>query len=257
MHGILIAVLTAATLVVLLPVLVFSGEIVLALLPAPRPAPERAAHPAVAVLVPAHNEALAIASTLQTLLPQLRSEDRLLVIADNCSDDTAAVAAAAGAQVIERHDPQQRGKGFALDFGVRQLSQRPPQVLIIVDADCEVASGCIQRLASLCAARGRPIQGRYRMNLPAAAGALRRIAQFAWLVRNEVRPRGLARVGLPCQLMGSGMAFPWHMVAGGRLASGHLVEHRTGGKEVCSDVHELSARLLRRHVGDRTHCSAW
>ena len=154
------------------------------------------------------------------------------MIADNCSDDTAAVAAAAGAQVIERHDPQQRGKGFALDFGVRQLSQRPPQVLIIVDADCEVASGCIQRLASLCAARGRPIQGRYRMNLPAAAGALRRIAQFAWLVRNEVRPRGLARVGLPCQLMGSGMAFPWHMVAGGRLASGHLVEDLKLGLEL-------------------------
>ncbi|HEY7930015.1 MAG TPA: glycosyltransferase family 2 protein [Steroidobacteraceae bacterium] len=232
MHSILIAVLTAATLVVLLPVLVFSGEIVLALLPARRPAPVGAAHPPVAVLVPAHNEALAIASTLQTLLPQLRSEDRLLVIADNCSDDTAAVAAAAGAQVIERHDTQQRGKGFALDFGVRQLSQRPPQVLIIVDADCEVAGGCIQRLAGLCAARGRPIQGRYRMNLPAAAGALRRIAQFAWLVRNEVRPRGLARVGLPCQLMGSGMAFPWQMVAGGRLASGHLVEDLKLGLEL-------------------------
>ena len=70
------------------------------------------------------------------------------------------------------------------------------------------------------------------MNLPAAAGALRRIAQFAWLVRNEVRPRGLARVGLPCQLMGSGMAFPWHMVAGGRLASGHLVEDLKLGLEL-------------------------
>lgn len=232
MHGILIALLTAATLVVLLPVLVFALETGLALLPAPRQPRGDATRPAIAVLVPAHNEALAITATLQTLLPQLRSGDRLLVIADNCSDDTAPVAAAAGAEVIVRHDKQQRGKGFALDFGVRHLSPRPPAVLIIVDADCEVAAGCIERLADLCVARGRPIQGRYLMNLPPGAGALRRIAQFAWVVRNEVRPRGLARVGLPCQLMGSGMAFPWQTVASGRLASGHLVEDLKLGLEL-------------------------
>lgn len=237
MHGLLIALLTVATALVLLPVLVFGGEVALAMLPASSSpaasAPQLSApRPPVAVLVPAHNESGAIAASLQAILAQLRQDDRLLVVADNCSDDTRAVAAATGAEVIERHDVQRRGKGFALDFGVRYLAQRPPAVLIIVDADCLISSGAIDQLASLCAARGRPIQARYLMRLPPGAGALRRIAQFAWLVRNEVRPRGLLRIGLPCQLMGSGMAFAWTDVAGGRLASGHLVEDLKLGLEL-------------------------
>ena len=36
-----------------------------------------------------------------------------------------------------------------------------------------------------------------------------RVAEFAWRVNNWVRPLGLAALGLPCQLMGTGMAFPW------------------------------------------------
>ena len=74
--------------------------------------------PSVAVLIPAHDEALLIATTLRTLSAQLGSGDRMIVIADNCSDDTAAIAAAAGAEVIERRDRERRGKGYALDFGV-------------------------------------------------------------------------------------------------------------------------------------------
>ncbi|HEX4049382.1 MAG TPA: glycosyltransferase family 2 protein [Steroidobacteraceae bacterium] len=234
MHSLLISLLTVATILVLLPVLVFSGEVALALLPQARQPDAGPGRAPVAVLVPAHNEAGAVAATVHSILPQLRRGDRLLVVADNCSDDTPAVAAAAGAEVIERRNLEQRGKGFALDFGVQHLAQRAPDVLIIVDADCLVGAGAIDRLAGQCAARGRPIQGRYLMRLPPGAGPLRRIAQFAWLVRNEVRPRGLLRVGLPCQLMGSGMAFPWKHVVGGRLASGHLVEDLKLGLELAA-----------------------
>jgi len=37
----------------------------------------------------AHNEAAGISATLKTLLPQLTTQDRLVVIADNCDDETA------------------------------------------------------------------------------------------------------------------------------------------------------------------------
>lgn len=63
------------------------------------------------------------------------------MVADNCTDDTARLASAAGAEVIERHDALLRGKGYALDFGVRHLAQQPPDVVIVVDADCQVAEG--------------------------------------------------------------------------------------------------------------------
>ena len=45
-------------------------------------------------LVPAHNEALTIAATLQSLWSQTRPPDRVVVVADNCTDDTAELARA-------------------------------------------------------------------------------------------------------------------------------------------------------------------
>ena len=103
--------------------------------------------PRLAVLMPAHNESAGIVPAIDAVNKQLRPGDRLLVVADNCADDTARVAAAAGAQVAERTDPLRRGKGYALDFGVRRLAADPPEVVVIVDADCEVHPGALDRLA--------------------------------------------------------------------------------------------------------------
>src|SRR5258708_24399254 len=75
----------------------------------------------VAVLIPAHDEAKGILATLNDIRPQLRPTDRLLVVADNCTDDTAAVAASAGAEVTVRSVLTQIGKGYPLDCGVRHL----------------------------------------------------------------------------------------------------------------------------------------
>ena len=41
----------------------------------------------------------------------------LLVVAGNCTDDTAVVAAASGAEVIDRNDPEKKGKAYALASG--------------------------------------------------------------------------------------------------------------------------------------------
>src|ERR1700761_4017503 len=44
------------------------------------------------VLVPAHNEAETISHTLTALLTQTRQADRIVVMADNCTDDTVKIA---------------------------------------------------------------------------------------------------------------------------------------------------------------------
>jgi cellulose synthase/poly-beta-1,6-N-acetylglucosamine synthase-like glycosyltransferase len=180
--------------------------------------------PRIAILMPAHDEATGIRQSLQNLLPQLLPGDRLVVVADNCSDDTASIAAVAGAEVIQRRDPTKRGKGFALDFGVRFLEQDPPEVVMIIDADCFFSKGSIDILARTCHARGRPIQGLYLNLSPEGAGTRTRIAQFAQLVKNKVRPTGLLALGLPCPLMGTGMTFPWTCIRSAPLATGHIVE---------------------------------
>ena len=94
----------------LVPLAVLAVECLAALLPA-RPSPD-GPRPSCAVLVPAHDEEAGLPATLAALWPQLEAGDRLLVVADNCTDRTAAVARAAGAEVLERRDPDRRGKAL-------------------------------------------------------------------------------------------------------------------------------------------------
>ena len=192
--------------------------------------------PRMAVLVPAHNEHSLIASTVGLLMAQLPPPHRLLVVADNCTDDTATLARSAGANVVERHDPARRGKGYALDFGVRNLAQDPPDVLLIVDADCIVQAGSLQSLATAAWEKRCPVQALYLMNAPANASLKQRVAAWAWRVKNWARPQGWHRCGWPCQLMGTGMAFPWplveQMIGRNALANGHLVEDMKLGADL-------------------------
>jgi cellulose synthase/poly-beta-1,6-N-acetylglucosamine synthase-like glycosyltransferase len=180
--------------------------------------------PPVAVLVPAHNEALLIATTLRLICRQLVAGDRLLVVADNCSDDTSAIAVNAGAEVLIRTDVEHRGKGYALDYGVRHLQGDSRDVVIIVDADCEVEEGAIDLLARRCAHTRRPVQALYLMRAPERSTIKLRVAEFAWLVRNKVRPLGYHRLGYSCPLMGTGMAFPWSVISTAALATASIVE---------------------------------
>jgi cellulose synthase/poly-beta-1,6-N-acetylglucosamine synthase-like glycosyltransferase len=218
---------TGVAVLLLAPAAIFSIEVLLAVITrqhtvmSQRNGRERAP---IAVLMPAHDEATVIASTLATLRAELRSSDRLLVVADNCSDDTATVAARAGAEVVERMDSARRGKGYAIDFGIRHLSARPPGIVVIIDADCRIDAGSIDLLVQECTESGRPVQALYLMQTPPRAGILTRIAAFAWVVKNVVRATALHRLRLPCQLMGSGMAFPWRCITHVDLATGDIVE---------------------------------
>lgn len=182
--------------------------------------------PSVAVLVPAHDEAAGVAATIASIRAQVRNGDVVLVVADNCSDDTAVLARAAGADVVERADTVRRGKGFALDFGMRHLERRaePLDVVVVVDADCVLEPEALVRACSLSFDTGRPVQATYLMDPPEDPTIGQKISAFAWIVRNRARTLGAKRLGWPCQLMGTGMAFPWALATAAPFASGHLVE---------------------------------
>jgi len=178
----------------------------------------------IAVLVPAHNESTGLLPTLTDIKAQLRVGDRLLIVADNCTDDTATVAATAGAEVIARSDLEKIGKGYALEWGLRHLSADPPDIVIVIDADCRLSDCAIDRLSTICAQTGRPVQALDLMIAPEQHRINYQIAEFAWRVKNWVRPLGLSALRLPCQLMGTGMAFPWAIIRSAKLASGQIVE---------------------------------
>ncbi len=180
--------------------------------------------PAIAVLVPAHDEAGGINTTLRTVLPQLTHQDRLIVIADNCTDETATVAREAGATVIERHDLEHRGKGYALDFGLKFLASAPPDVVVVVDADCLVADGAIAQISCLAATSQRPVQASYLLTQPPKPSPAAAVSILAFTVKNLVRPFGLTQLRQPCLLTGTGMAFPWSVIHQVCWASGNIVE---------------------------------
>lgn len=218
-----------------IPVVVLSVQVFCAIAPGARSrTPMADIRPAVAVLVPAHDEAVGIHAACRALTSHLASGDRLLVVADNCSDDTVDIARNAGAEVIERHDQLRIGKGYALDFGIKFLMKVPPEVLIIIDADCSMTGDAVDRLARTCAAVNRPIQATYSMRNEPGAPLTMRVAEFAGIVKNLVRPLGYFRLGLPCMLMGTGMAFPWTVVARTDFATGHIVEDMKLGVELAS-----------------------
>jgi|SRR5665213_630120 len=178
----------------------------------------------VAVIVPAHNESNGIVPTIEDIKPQLNPGDRLIVVADNCSDDTAGVAAAAGADVTARNDLRRIGKGYALGWGIDHVSADPPDFVVFIDADCRIQHDTIGRLRGVCGDVQRPVQACFLMKSAENSPINHGFAEFAFLLRNWVRPLGLRNLDYPVQLMGTGMIFPWDVIRSAPLASGNLVE---------------------------------
>ncbi|PSB03077.1 glycosyltransferase family 2 protein [Merismopedia glauca] len=251
---------------VLVPILVLSIECFAALLPGKsEDSDDSTQRPQIAVLVPAHNEASGIAATLQAIQPQLTAIDRLVVVADNCEDETAAIARNLGATVVERQDPEKKGKGYALDYGIQYLAADPPEVVVIIDADCDVSPETIEKIATLAEVSQKPVQATYLMAFPPNSSLSNQVSAFAFKVKNLVRPFGLRKLGLPCSLMGTGMAFPWSVISQAPLASGNIVEDMQLGVDLaicshstifCADT-VVQGRLPQQQEATVTQKTRW
>lgn len=162
-----------------------------------------------AVLVPAHDEELLVGRCVDTLAAQDYPEHlyRVLVIADNCTDDTAQVARKHGAEVLERTDPYNRGKGHALRWAMDRLLADPEiDAFVIVDADSITEPGLLRALASTAEGGAPAVQADYAalVEEPDDRAQLR---AAAFLLFHRVRFTGKAALGLPCSLVGNGMLF--------------------------------------------------
>jgi len=224
-NELLTAILVILAFGLAIPIAVLWIECGVALFASSDPASESdSPEPRISVLIPAHDEALVIGATLTGIISQLKETDEAIVIADNCTDETATIARDKGATVLERQDRDNRGKGYALDYGLRHLRQNPPDVVVMVDADCRVEPGAIATIARKARQTGNPVQALYLMETPPDPSVKNSISAFAFLVKNWVRPLGLAQMAGPCALTGTGMAFPWSGIESVSLASGNIVE---------------------------------
>ena len=160
-----------------------------------------------AFVIPARNEAPRIAALIESIgaVDYPQNLVRALVVADNCSDDTAAIARAAGADVVERADRRLVGKGHALAFGLAHLSA-PYDAVVFVDGDCTVNAGCLSAIAGKLDGGADAVQAYYVMapERDARAAAVR---SLALTLVHYVRPLAKERLHASAGLKGSGMCF--------------------------------------------------
>jgi len=96
-------------------------------------------------LIPAHNEATSIATTLDAVLPQLSASDACIVVADNCTDATVEVSRERGATVWATSGNRAKKAGAlnqALDFVLPQLAD--DDHVLVMDADTWLDSSFVE-----------------------------------------------------------------------------------------------------------------
>ena len=179
--------------------------------------------PSIAVLIPAHNEACGIAGTSRNVSPQLATCDRLVVIADNCTDGTERIALRVRGRSSAAHRLRASRQKVRAGFWCTAPRARSPEAVLVIDADC--CRRWLDRSSRAC----------LRCDRPADAGpgphALAR-RRHADDTRRRVRLAGQepgppARVSPPRAALSSDghrNGLSWPVVVSAKFASGNIVE---------------------------------
>ena len=133
------------------------------------------------ILVPAHNESEYLRPTLRSLRALLYPKDRfhIVVIADNCTDDTALIAMQEGCEVWKREDITLRGKGHALAWAFRRPHISSYDAAVVVDADTTVSSNLLQAFDREIICGHAVIQARYIFEFPPDTSIWLRLISYA------------------------------------------------------------------------------
>ena len=160
------------------------------------------------VVIPAHNEELLIAETVRSLRASHYPAERLtiIVIADNCTDRTAAVARAEGALAYERNDPARPGKPYALNWLFSQIDLERSDAFCIIDADTVVAPDFLRIMDSRLRAGEEAIQGYFGVMNP-DENWLTRLGVLPSVLKFRLHFPGKRALGFTCPLAGNGMCF--------------------------------------------------
>ena len=164
-----------------------------------------------AVLIAARNEEAVIGKLIDSIKAQSYPGRlvKIFVAADNCTDATAEAARSHGAEVYERYDMTLRGKGYALDFLLREIKLRGHvrfDGYIVLDADNVLDRDFILHMNETFSA-GHDIVTCYRSsknygdNWISAGYALWFLRESRYL--NSAR----ARLGSSCGVSGTGFLF--------------------------------------------------
>ena len=173
------------------------------------PRPLSTTPPFLAVLIPAHEEAQLISTTVRSIAASRYPPEAysVTVVADNCTDGTAALAEKAGAACLVRNDIERRGKGYALQYGLEKiLSDKKVTGVVLVDADTEMAPDFLTHMGQALERGAQVVQGRYRV-ADSDRTWLTRLTAISIDLKHLWQHPGMAKLGMSPALRGSGMCF--------------------------------------------------
>ncbi len=256
-------------LLLCLPLLIVTGYLFLLTvcsgrLPVPAPVAPRLRF---TLIVPAHNESMVIQRTVTSLLAvdwpvALR---RVLVIADNCADDTAALARSAGAEVLERFSSTERGKGFALAYAYRQVMDEAwADAVVVIDADSEVTPNLLQAFASRIETGTKAMQA-YSGVLNPQVNWRTRLVTIAMTLMHRVRCRGRENLSVSCGVRGNGMCFVRSLLTEVPHKAFSIVEDLeysvdlgyAGVRIACVDEAEVLAEMVSTNTAAESQRRRW
>lgn len=167
-------------------------------------------------LVPAHNEKLLITACVESLLRMDFPRDRVhvIVLADNCSDETADLARAAGAEAWSREDLVNRGKSAAIGWAVAKLDLSRWDAVVILDADSTVDPGFARALAAHAPLKDKVVQAYFGPSNEFESW-LTRLSGVLSRIRYEIDYPSKQAANLNVPLTGNGMCIGVDLLAGG------------------------------------------
>lgn len=177
-------------------------------------------------LVPAHNEQLIIAECIRALVGMRypRSRIRIVVIADNCNDETAKISRENGAEVLERTNRDLPGKPRAIAWALEQFDLDAFDACVIVDADTSVDPAFASALSAFMPLSSRAVQAYYATRNE-YENWLTRLAGVLARCRYEVTYPVRMAAGLNCPMTGNGMCLGVELLKNGGWQAFSLTEN--------------------------------
>jgi 1,2-diacylglycerol 3-beta-glucosyltransferase len=162
--------------------------------------------PRLLFLIPAHNEEKLLGECLTSLstMDYPRASYRFIVIADNCTDNTAEVARKLGVECLIRSEPEERGKPAALAWALDRIGIEEFDAIVVLDADTMVEAEFAKGLAQHAPLSSIAVQA-YFGSANENASQLTRLSGLFTRMRYEILYPARERTGLNCVLTGNGM----------------------------------------------------
>lgn len=168
-----------------------------------------------AVFVPGHNEERVIGNLIDSLKLQDYPQELfdIHVVADNCTDHTADVARMHGAVVHERTDDEKRGKGFAIEWMIEQLtwSKQHYDAIVMFDADNLVDPAFLAIMNDKLCSGSKVIQGYLGVKNPFDTWISVSLAITYWF-DNRMWQKARQNLGISCALGGTGLCIDYALL---------------------------------------------